>query len=119
MSPTRSVCFIFLNVCQVPSAKQCDPTKRMQRYFKHYTQATNLFALGILSCLALRMLGNTQEAEDLTQEVFIALVRGNTYNPKWGSVVVFLTTMTRSRAIDHHRQMRSQRQLLERWRRSL
>lgn len=87
----------------------------------------NLFALGILYDryggivypLALRMLGNTQEAEDLTQEVFVALWRGGAYNPKRGSMLVFLTTMTRSRVIDRHRQMRSQRQLLEKWRRSI
>ena len=83
----------------------------------------NLLALGILYDrygsivyrLAMRMLDNTQEAEDLTQEVFLILWRHQNYDPKRGSMSAFLSTLTRSRAIDRHRQMRSQRELIQKW----
>lgn len=65
--------------------------------------------------LALRMLGNLHEAEDLTQEVFLTFWRTETYDPERGSVVVFLLTMTRSRAINRLNQVRSQQKLLQRW----
>ncbi|MEQ9367585.1 MAG: sigma-70 family RNA polymerase sigma factor [Coleofasciculus chthonoplastes F3-SA18-01] len=87
----------------------------------------NLLALGILYerygevvyRTAMRMLGNQQEAEDLTQEVFLALRRRGTYDSKRGSMLVFLLTLTRSKAIDRHRQMQAQWQRLQRWTRSL
>jgi RNA polymerase sigma-70 factor (ECF subfamily) len=65
--------------------------------------------------LALRMLGNTHEAEDLTQEVFLTFWRTETYDPSRGSVLVFLLTMTRSRAINRLKQVKSQQKLLQRW----
>ncbi len=88
----------------------------------------NLLALGILYerygevvyRVALRMLGNAQEAEDLTQEVFLSLSRGRggTYDSKRGSMLVFLMTLTRSKAINRHRQMQAQWQRLQKWGRS-
>ena len=36
--------------------------------------------------LSLRILGSPQEAEDLTQEIFILLSRNNTYDSKRGSI---------------------------------
>jgi len=53
--------------------------------------------------LALRILANPQEAEDLTQEIFLTLWRSGKYNPDRGSLGSFLTTLTRSRAIDRLR----------------
>ena len=50
--------------------------------------------------LAIRILANPQEAEDLTQEIFLTLWRSGKYNPDRGSLGSFLTTLTRSRAID-------------------
>jgi RNA polymerase sigma-70 factor (ECF subfamily) len=50
--------------------------------------------------LALRILAHPQEAEDLTQEIFLNFWRSSTYNPDRGSLSSFLTTLTRSRAID-------------------
>jgi len=86
----------------------------------------NLLALGILYerygevvyRVALRMLGNAQEAEDLTQEVFLSLCSGGAYDSKRGSMLVFLMTLTRSKAIDRHRQMQAQWQRLQKWGRS-
>lgn len=65
--------------------------------------------------LALRILGNNHEAEDVTQEIFLTFWRTETYDPSRGSVLVFLLTMTRSRAINRLNQVRSQRKLLQRW----
>lgn len=65
--------------------------------------------------LALRILGNVTEAEDLTQEVFLAFWRDLTYDPNRGSLLVFLLTLTRSRAINRLRQARSRQQLYQRW----
>jgi RNA polymerase sigma-70 factor (ECF subfamily) len=53
--------------------------------------------------LALRMMGNPEEAEDLTQEVFIHLWQRQKYNPDRGSLGAYLATYTRSRALDRLR----------------
>ena len=65
--------------------------------------------------LSLRILGSPQEAEDLTQEIFILLSRNSTYDNKRGSIATFLTVLTRSRAIDRIRKTRSQQQHLQKW----
>ncbi|HAJ58825.1 MAG TPA: RNA polymerase subunit sigma [Cyanobacteria bacterium UBA8543] len=69
--------------------------------------------------LALHILKNSQEAEDLTQEIFLALWRSNTYNPARGSLGNFLTTMTRSRAIDKLRSRGRNLKFLDSWRQNL
>jgi RNA polymerase sigma-70 factor (ECF subfamily) len=56
--------------------------------------------------IALQILGNPQEAEDLTQDIFMTLVRGCAYDPKRGSLRTFLAILTRSRAIDRFRSRR-------------
>ncbi len=65
--------------------------------------------------LAMRVLLQSQEAEDLTQEIFLTLWRSNTYQPNRGSLSSFLTTLTRSRAIDRLRSRRSSLKFLHRW----
>ncbi len=69
--------------------------------------------------LALHILKNSQEAEDLTQEIFLALWRSNTYNPARGSLSSFLTTMTRSRAIDKLRSRGRNLKFLDSWRQNM
>lgn len=69
--------------------------------------------------LALRIVGNVTEAEDLTQEVFLTFWHSSTYDPNRGSMLVFLMTLTRSRAINRLHQSRSQQQLLQRFGRNL
>jgi RNA polymerase sigma-70 factor (ECF subfamily) len=83
----------------------------------------NVEALGILYQrygevvyrVALKMLTNQQEAEDLTQEIFLYLHRGGKYDPTRGSMLVFLLTLTRSRVIDRQRQVTSNWQRVQRW----
>lgn len=65
--------------------------------------------------LCLRMLANAQEAEDLTQEVFLNLWHNPTYNPLRGSLLAYLSTLTRSRAIDRHRRSQAQWRMQQRW----
>lgn len=65
--------------------------------------------------LALRILTNPQEAEDLTQEIFLTLWRSGTYNPDRGSLGSFLTTLTRSRAIDKLRSRGTNLKFIQRW----
>ncbi len=65
--------------------------------------------------LALRILANPQEAEDLTQEIFLTFWRRGTYNPTRGSLSSFLTTLTRSRAIDKLRSRSTNLKFLQRW----
>lgn len=64
--------------------------------------------------LAFRILENAEEAEDITQDVFLTLWRRNTYNPERGSLSSFLTTMTRSRAIDKLRSKGARLRVLQR-----
>lgn len=52
--------------------------------------------------LACRIVENSTEAEDITQEVFLALWRSK-FDPKRGALKGFLTLLTRSRAIDRLR----------------
>lgn len=53
--------------------------------------------------LALRILQNPTEAEDLTQDVFVQFWQGQKYDPDRGSVGSYLATYTRSRALDRLR----------------
>ncbi|MBF2075410.1 MAG: sigma-70 family RNA polymerase sigma factor [Synechococcales cyanobacterium C42_A2020_086] len=65
--------------------------------------------------LAFKILENSEEAEDVTQDVFLTLWRRSTYDPARGSLSSFLTTMTRSRAIDKLRARGSRLRFLQRW----
>ena len=64
--------------------------------------------------LALTMLKDSQEAEDLTQEIFLLLWNRQAYNPQRGSLSSYLTTVTRSRAIDRLRSRSAKYRLLSR-----
>ena len=63
--------------------------------------------------LIYRMLNNSSEAEDLTQEIFLSLQEKPNYNPKRGSFYTYLMMITRSRTIDRLRSKRSQSNLLQ------
>jgi RNA polymerase sigma-70 factor, ECF subfamily len=65
--------------------------------------------------LALKMLTNATEAEDLTQEVFLAFWRGvDKYDIDRGTLILFLLTITRSRALNRLKQQGSQHNLSQR-----
>jgi RNA polymerase sigma-70 factor, ECF subfamily len=71
----------------------------------HRQTATNLYRKyrSLVYWVANSLLKNTQDAEDLTQDVFLGLLRNNTFNPERGSMAHFLHTLTRCRAIDRLR----------------
>ncbi len=60
--------------------------------------------------IAFKVLGNSQEAEDLTQDIFIKLIDGSSYDPQRGSLRTFLAILTRSRALDRVRSQQRERQ---------
>jgi len=79
---------------------------------------------GTLNALALRVLRDTADAEEVVQEVFLhAWNRASTYDPKRSSVSTWLVLVTRSRSIDRlrtrqvvdrtHDQVRHQKKLHE------
>jgi RNA polymerase sigma-70 factor, ECF subfamily len=64
---------------------------------------------------AVQILGNIEEAEDVTQETFLRLwQRSEIYQSKRGSLSGFLITLTRSRSIDRVRSRKSSEQKLQR-----
>jgi RNA polymerase sigma-70 factor, ECF subfamily len=66
--------------------------------------------------LALAILGSADEAQDLTQEVFLSLCGSERYDATRGTLGAFLTTLVRSRAIDRlRRRTRRVRLLRTQW----
>jgi RNA polymerase sigma-70 factor (ECF subfamily) len=63
--------------------------------------------------LAMKILGNQAEAEDLTQEIFLSLCGKCDYDPARGTLSAFLVTLTRSRAIDRIRARGRKARLLD------
>ncbi len=58
---------------------------------------------GLVYGIALKVLADPQEAEDLTQDIFVRLANRLPYDPRRGSLRTFLAVLTRSRAIDRVR----------------
>ena len=71
--------------------------------------------VGLVYGVSLKVLGNAQEAEDLTQDIFIKLAERASYDPGRGSLRTFLMILTRSRAIDRLRSRQSARRSNRRW----
>ncbi|MDX2211849.1 MAG: sigma-70 family RNA polymerase sigma factor [Oculatellaceae cyanobacterium bins.114] len=69
----------------------------------------------LVYAIALKTMKNAQDAEDLTQEIFLQLAR-TTYDPKRGSLRTFLAILTRSRSIDGLRSRQRTQASLQRWR---
>ncbi len=70
---------------------------------------------GLVYGISYKVLGNTQEAEDLTQDIFIKLAERASYNPERGSLRTFLMILTRSRAIDRVRSRQSTQRSKQVW----
>jgi RNA polymerase sigma-70 factor (ECF subfamily) len=67
-----------------------------------------------LFSLALKMLGNEAEAQDVLQEVFLTVWnKASTFNPARGSAFSWMVTQLRNRAIDRIRSRRRRGELLE------
>lgn len=65
--------------------------------------------------VALKMLQNQPEAEDLTQEIFLSLWQRPIDPAKHGYLLRYLITITRSRAIDKLRSRNRHLNLVQRW----
>ena len=60
--------------------------------------------------LAYRFVGRVDEAEDLTQEIFVKVYQSlDRYRPSEGAFTTWLTTVARNQAIDHYRRRREER----------
>jgi RNA polymerase sigma-70 factor (ECF subfamily) len=73
---------------------------------------------GLVYGVGLAILKSAEEAEDLTQEVFLALSAEHSYDPARGQLAGLLVAMTRSRAIDRLRSRGRRLRLLRSWHRS-
>ncbi|MGK7930304.1 MAG: sigma-70 family RNA polymerase sigma factor [Microcystaceae cyanobacterium] len=88
--------------------------------FSHFQQG-NPSALGVLYDrygllvyrLLFRMLNDCQEAEDLTQEIFLSLLQSSKYDPNRGSFYTYLMMLARSRTLDKIRSRRSKNRFLQ------
>jgi RNA polymerase sigma-70 factor, ECF subfamily len=67
--------------------------------------------------LAHRILGNAEEAEDITQDVFLTFWQKDAYQSSRGSLKSFLLMVTRSRSIDRKRAQGTRYRFLQRWQR--
>jgi RNA polymerase sigma-70 factor, ECF subfamily len=104
----------------VPGQKQTPPTDRQLFQELKAGQTAALNALyqryaPIVYGLALQILKDAQEAEDMTQDIFISLWKSDAYDPTRGSLGSYLTTLTRSRSIDKLRARGRKLKFLERW----
>jgi RNA polymerase sigma-70 factor, ECF subfamily len=106
-----------------PSMESHSPPQQTDTELLHAVKAKQPGALGILYDrygqivygIALKVLQNPQEAEDLTQEIFLALWCNTTINPDHSHFLRYLIAMTRSRAIDKIRSRSRILNLLQRF----
>jgi RNA polymerase sigma-70 factor, ECF subfamily len=74
---------------------------------------------GLVYSIAHQILQNAQEAEDLSQDIFLTFWQNNSFNPDRGSVSSFLGLLTRSRAIDKIRKRTTATSFLSRWQKTI
>jgi RNA polymerase sigma-70 factor (ECF subfamily) len=70
---------------------------------------------GLVYTIAYKILSNRQEAEDLSQDIFVTFWKHNSFDPNRGSLSTFLGLLTRSRAIDKQRSRNTTQNFLIRW----
>ncbi|WP_299489376.1 sigma-70 family RNA polymerase sigma factor [Acaryochloris sp. IP29b_bin.137] len=101
----------YADAAELVAAIQQQELDALEYLFDHYSS--------LVYTLAYKILGNSPEAEDLMQEIFLGLWERCTYNPSRGSLSSFLATVTRSRAIDRLRMKGNRRRILSQWQQSL
>jgi len=93
----------------MPRSDAADSDRDRELVRKLYSGDTDALAMlydryaPMVYTLALKMLHNAAEAEDLTQEAFVNFWQQQKYDPDRGSVGSYLATYTRSRALDRLR----------------
>ncbi|MEA5464864.1 sigma-70 family RNA polymerase sigma factor [Leptothoe sp. PORK10 BA2] len=73
---------------------------------------------GLVYSIAFNILKEAEEAEDLTHDIFIHLVKGAAYDPARGSLRTYVAMLTRSRAIDRVRSQQAAQRSIQRLQRS-
>lgn len=68
---------------------------------------------GLVYGVALKILHNPQESEDLAHDIFLHLVKTDAYDPTRSSLRTFLAVLTRSRAIDRLRSRTTRTRILQ------
>jgi RNA polymerase sigma-70 factor, ECF subfamily len=68
---------------------------------------------GLVYTLALKLLDRPDEAEDLTQDVFLSFWKQEKFDPNRGKLSSYLCLVTRSRAIDKLRSWQSEQKSIE------
>ena len=68
---------------------------------------------GLVYGIALKILKNAQESEDLTHDIFVRLANATSYDPARSSLRTFLGVLTRSRAIDRIRSQSNRTRILQ------
>lgn len=71
--------------------------------------------VGLVYSVAYKILTNRQEAEDLTQDIFVTFWKKDRFDPNRGALSSFLGLLTRSRAIDKLRSRNTTQNFLARW----
>jgi len=106
-------------------ASEAEPLQSDADLFRRLQQGqTNILGIlydrhaGLVYGMALKVLGNRAEAEDLVQDIFLILVGKCGYDPRRGTLRTYLAILTRSRALDRlrshsRRQARLRRQSLD------
>lgn len=69
---------------------------------------------GLVYTLAFKMLGQADEAEDLTQEVFLTFWKQEKFDPRRAALSTYLCVITRSRALNKLESRSSRQRSLER-----
>ena len=101
---------IYQEYCSLPSDNLNFANQTDEEVFASF-QNGNTEALGVLYHryglliyrMLYRMLNNSQEAEDLTQEIFLSLQESPKYDPQKGKFYNYLVVLARSRTIDRIR----------------
>jgi RNA polymerase sigma-70 factor (ECF subfamily) len=69
---------------------------------------------GLVYSVAFRILNQTDEAEDVTQEVFLTFFKGNRFQPERAALGTFLALVTRSKALNKLRSRQTQQRYVDR-----
>lgn len=92
---------------EIFSAIQAQQVKALDVLYDRYGK--------LVYSMAVQILNNVEEAEEVTQETFLRLwQRSEIYQPKRGSLSGFLITLSRSRSLDRLRSRQSREQKLQR-----
>lgn len=101
------------------NSSDADPIYRMRSVQQQEITVLYDRYAGLVYSIAYRILQNAQEAEDLTQDIFVTFWKSDRYNSERGSLSSFLGLLTRSRAIDKIRQRTTTNNFLARWQQTI